>query len=187
VGIYWSVVDANFVVEVRAGAASAVADVADGVAAVYVLSGEDGKAGEVSVTRRDSVAMVNRDRAPTPAGSASDSVLSTPAVEPARVAICVLPFTNMSGDPEQEYFSDGMTEDIITELSRWRLLAVRSRWTLTIAHDAKGAIADTLQPDKMPTSYMIDRAGIVRQVNSGFVPSDAPEIEKRLQDLAAGP
>ena len=44
-----------------------------------------------------------------------------------RVAICVLPFANMSGDPEQEYFSDGITEDIITELSRWRLLAVRSR------------------------------------------------------------
>jgi adenylate cyclase len=45
----------------------------------------------------------------------------------ARVAICVLPFANMSGDPEQEYFSNGITEDIITELSRWRLLAVRSR------------------------------------------------------------
>ena len=33
----------------------------------------------------------------------------------------------MIGDPEQEHFSDGLTEDIITELSRWRLLAVRSR------------------------------------------------------------
>ena len=34
----------------------------------------------------------------------------------------------MSGDPNQEYFSDGLTEDIITELSRWRrLLSVRSR------------------------------------------------------------
>jgi TolB-like protein len=33
----------------------------------------------------------------------------------------------MSGDPEQEHFSDGITEDIITELSRWRLLEVRSR------------------------------------------------------------
>ena len=66
-----------------------------------------------------------------------------------------------------------------------KFLAVRSRWTLTIAHDEKGAIADTLQPDKMPTSYVIDRAGIVRHVNSGFLPADAPEIEKRLQDLAA--
>ena len=38
-----------------------------------------------------------------------------------------MPFTNLSGDPAQDYFSDGITEDIITELSRWRFLAVRSR------------------------------------------------------------
>ena len=46
---------------------------------------------------------------------------------PDKPSIAVLPFTNMSGDAEQEYFTDGITEDIITELSRWRLLAVRSR------------------------------------------------------------
>ena len=45
----------------------------------------------------------------------------------ARVAICVLPFANMSGDPEQEYFSDGITEDIITDLSKVSALAVTSR------------------------------------------------------------
>lgn len=44
-----------------------------------------------------------------------------------RVDICVLPFANPAGDPEQQYFSDGITEDIITELSRWHSLAVRSR------------------------------------------------------------
>lgn len=44
-----------------------------------------------------------------------------------RVAVCVLPFTSIGGDAAQDAFSDGITEDILTELSRWRLLAVRSR------------------------------------------------------------
>ena len=53
---------------------------------------------------------------------------STPG--PARVAICVLPFANMSGDPEQEYFSDGITEDVITDLSKVSALAVVARNTV---------------------------------------------------------
>jgi len=44
-----------------------------------------------------------------------------------KPAIAVLPFTNMSGDPEQEYFSDGITEDIITELTRFLSLFVIAR------------------------------------------------------------
>jgi adenylate cyclase len=46
---------------------------------------------------------------------------------PAKPSIAVLPFVNMSGDAEQEYFSDGITEDIITELSRFRGLFVIAR------------------------------------------------------------
>ncbi len=46
---------------------------------------------------------------------------------PDKPSIAVLPFTNMSGDPEQEYFSDGITEDIITELSRFPTLFVIAR------------------------------------------------------------
>ena len=44
-----------------------------------------------------------------------------------KPSIAVLPFANMSGDPEQEFFVDGLTEDIITELSRFRDLLVISR------------------------------------------------------------
>jgi adenylate cyclase len=44
-----------------------------------------------------------------------------------RVAICVLPFANMSGDPEQEYFSDGISEDIITDLSKVSAMRVMAR------------------------------------------------------------
>src|SRR5438309_10980829 len=47
--------------------------------------------------------------------------------EPDRPSIHVLPFQNMSGDPEQEYFADGMVEDIITALSRFKSLFVIAR------------------------------------------------------------
>ena len=53
-----------------------------------------------------------------------------PAVSPpqaARPGVVILPFVNMSGDPEQEYFSDGVTEDIITDLGRVSALSVASR------------------------------------------------------------
>jgi adenylate cyclase len=46
---------------------------------------------------------------------------------PSGPKVAVLPFTNMSGDPEQEYFSDGITEDIITSLSRFREMFVIAR------------------------------------------------------------
>jgi TolB-like protein len=51
---------------------------------------------------------------------------SAPAL-PDRPSIAVLPFENMSGDPEQEYFADGMVEDIITALSRFTSLFVIAR------------------------------------------------------------
>jgi adenylate cyclase len=55
---------------------------------------------------------------------------STVAAEPStanRPSIAVLPFANMSGDPEQEYFADGISEDIITGLSKLRWFFVIAR------------------------------------------------------------
>src|SRR5262249_12148917 len=50
-----------------------------------------------------------------------------PLALPDRPSIAVLPFQNMSDDPEQEYFADGMVEDIITALSRFKSLFVIAR------------------------------------------------------------
>jgi TolB-like protein len=61
-------------------------------------------------------------------GRAGATVADSPAIAPPdRPSIAVLPFQNMSGDPEQEYFADGMVEDIITGLSRSKSLFVIAR------------------------------------------------------------
>lgn len=72
-------------------------------------------------------ALVSR-RDGDPPGVAAFVAPALPPLVPAnRITICVLPFANLGGDGGQDYFSDGITEDVITELSRWRMLAVRSR------------------------------------------------------------
>ncbi len=58
------------------------------------------------------------------------------------LSVCVLPFANMSGDAEQEYFSDGISEDIITDLSKVSALAVVSR---NSAFQFKGRHVDVRQ------------------------------------------
>jgi len=64
-------------------------------------------------------AVPDQPAAPAPATSA--------LALPDKPSIAVLPFQNMSGDPEQEYFADGMVEDIITALSRFKSLFVIAR------------------------------------------------------------
>jgi len=72
-------------------------------------------------------AMITRSETAQVAKAASASPSSPSGKESACFSICVLPFINMSGDPEQEYFSDGITEDIITDLSKVSALEVVSR------------------------------------------------------------
>jgi adenylate cyclase len=81
---------------------------------------------------------------------------------PYRPSIAVLPFRNLSGDPEQEYFGDGITEDIIGALSRLRWLFVISR-TSTLAYKTK--IADVREIAKeLDVRYVV--TGTVRKVAS---------------------
>jgi TolB-like protein/DNA-binding winged helix-turn-helix (wHTH) protein len=74
------------------------------------------------------------DKAPGPASSGA--ALSWGG----RPAVAVLPFKNLSGDPEQEYFSDGITEDIIAALSKYRSLAVIARNSSFAFKDAGGDV-----------------------------------------------
>jgi TolB-like protein len=61
---------------------------------------------------------------PTSENSAKPDIASAPEGKP---SVAILRFTNLSGDPDQQYFSDGITEDIVTELSRYRSLFVIAR------------------------------------------------------------
>jgi TolB-like protein len=63
----------------------------------------------------------------TPSSSPAPPIADVPLTLPDKPSIAVLPFQNMSGDPEQEYFADGMVEEIITALSRMRWLFVIAR------------------------------------------------------------
>lgn len=76
-----------------------------------------------NISRPIRVFRVLFDKAEAAGGEAAGS----PQKAAAKPSIAVLPFANMSGDPEQEFFADGLTEDIITELSRFRELLVISR------------------------------------------------------------
>ena len=78
------------------------------------------------------VALVDHIRGRRKAASSAPEQVAPPVprelpLPVTKPSIAVLPFLNLSGDPEQQYFSDGITEDIITELSRFRTLFVIAR------------------------------------------------------------
>jgi TolB-like protein len=113
------------------------------------------------------------------AGPASDEIheQSHPALPlPDRPAIAVLPFINMSGDPEQEYFSDGISEDIITALSKLR-------WFFVIARNSsfiyKGKAVHMKQvAEELGVGYVVE--GSVRKGG------DRVRITAQLNDVATG-
>ena len=81
---------------------------------------------------------------------------------PDKPSIAVLPFQNMSGDPEQEYFADGMVEDIITALSRFRSLFVIAR---NSSFTYKGQAVDVKQAGRdLGVRYVLE--GSVRKAGN---------------------
>ena len=90
-----------------------------------------------------------------------------------KLSICVLPFANLSDDPQQEYFSDGISEDIITDLSKVSALSVVARNT---AFTFKGKVRDVAR--ELGVSHVLE--GSVRKVG------DRVRITAQLIDGAAG-
>ena len=86
-----------------------------------------------------------------------------------KPAIAVLPFNNMSGDPEQEYFADGITEDIITALSLWRsfpVIARNSSFTYKGQNIEAKRVGRELMSIRRPPSSMMTRSSSTRQARS---------------------
>jgi adenylate cyclase len=114
-------------------------------------------------------------RVVTAAGSPSTQVSSGPPL-PDKPSIGVLPFANMSGDPEQEYFVDGMVEEIITALSRIRWLFVLAR---NSSFTYKGQAVDVKQVGReLGVRYVLE--GSVRKAGNRV------RITGQLIDAATG-
>jgi adenylate cyclase len=92
-------------------------------------------------------------------GGVSNVVEHRESPLPATPSIAVLPFTNMSGDPEQEYFSDGITEEIITWLSKIPRLFVTARHSTFVFKDKVASIREVGQ--QLGVRYVLE--GSVRK------------------------
>jgi TolB-like protein/class 3 adenylate cyclase len=106
-----------------------------------------------------------------------DEVTSRPALAlPDKPSIAVLPFQNMSGDPEQEYFADGIVEEIITALSRMRWLFVIAR---NSSFTFKGRAVDVKQVSRdLGVRYVLE--GSVRKATNRI------RITAQLIDATSG-
>jgi adenylate cyclase len=127
------------------------------------------------------------------AGSAAPAVQAAPQVGVRKPSIAVLPFVNMSGDTEQEFFADGLTEDIITELSRFRELLVISR-NAVFVHKGKPIKAQQIARE-FGVDYVVegsvrkaaDRVRVTVQLIDGETETHlwAERYDRKLEDIFA--
>jgi len=124
--------------------------------------------------------------------AASNNVVA-PALAPEQASIAVLPFDNMSGDPEQEYFSDGITEDLITDLSKIGGLLVIAR-NSSFAYKGKSVDIRTVGRELGVKSVLegsIRRAGNRVRINAQLIDATngahlwADRYDRELTDIFA--
>jgi TolB-like protein len=116
-----------------------------------------------------------REHRSVPPPSAERNTVTPPPL-PDKPSVAVLPFENLSGDPEQQYFSDGITEDIIIELSRFRSLFVIAR-NSSFAFKGKSIKVQDIARE-LGVAYIVD--GSVRRAG------DRVRINAQLVDAATG-
>jgi len=133
-------------------------------------------AGVRSLLRRRGEAAASSEAPSQPDSSPSDlDPLTVPGFE-GRPAIAVLPFDNLSDDPEQEYFADGIAEDLITRLSAWRDFPVIAR---NSSFTYKGKPVNVKQVSReLGVRYVVE--GSVRKVG------DRVRITAQLIDATTG-
>jgi adenylate cyclase len=146
------------------------------VNAVRRAVGDSGKTqGQIRTLPRKGVRFVGEVRqAPEP--ETVQAAVALALALPEKPSIAVLPFLNLSGDPEQEYFADGITEDIIIELSRFHSLFVIAR---NSSFSYKG---------KSPDARQIGRELGVRYVLNGSIRKSTNRIRMtgQLADTLTG-
>lgn len=130
--------------------------------------------------------VLHEDRLESPSHALGSSL-------PDKPSIAVLPFTNMSGSPEQDYFSDGLTEDIITELTRFREFAVMAR-NSTLQYKGQSPKAQDVSRD-LGVRYVVEgsvrRSGEQLRVTAQLIDAEsgahvwAEKYDRELKDIFA--
>ena len=132
--------------------------------------------GEQNVKNIDRPVRVWQWVAGTAPGSAGSPASPSPLALPDKPSIAVLPFDNMSGEMDQEYFADGLTEDIITELSRFQTFFVIARHSAFVYKDKAVTVQDVGR--ELGVHYVV--AGSVRKAG------DRLRVVVQLIEAASG-
>jgi adenylate cyclase len=106
-------------------------------------------------------------------------------------AVAVLPFDNMSGDAEQEYFADGLTEDIITALSQWRSIPVIAR-NSTFTYKGQSVRVQTVA-EELGVRYVLEgsvrKAGNRLRITAQLIDAEtghhvwAEKFDRQIEDI----